>query len=45
MTNPAHAAELGANGRELVASRFGWRTMSDALLKDYAEQLAALEKK
>lgn len=45
MANPAHAAELGANGRELVASRFGWRTMSDALLKDYAEQLTALEKK
>ena len=45
MADPAHATELGTNGRELVASRFGWRTMSDVLLKDYMEQLAALEKK
>ena len=45
MADPAHATELGTNGRELVASRFGWRTMSDVLLKDYMEQLATLEKK
>ena len=40
VSNPALAAELGANGRALVASRFGWKTMSDTLLKDYAECLA-----
>ncbi len=39
ISKPEQAAELGANGRELVASRFGWKTMSDALLKDYAEYL------
>ena len=41
VANPALAAELGANGRKLVESRFGWKTMSDTLLKDYAECLAA----
>lgn len=41
VANPALAAELGANGRRLVESRFGWKTMSDTLLKDYAECLAA----
>ena len=41
VANPVLAAELGANGRKLVESRFGWKTMSDTLLKDYAECLAA----
>ncbi len=41
VANPALAAELGANGRKLVESSFGWKTMSDTLLKDYAECLAA----
>ena len=41
VANPALAAELGANGRKLVESHFGWKTMSDTLLKDYAECLAA----
>lgn len=41
VANPALAAELGANGRKLVEFRFGWKTMSDTLLKDYAECLAA----
>lgn len=41
IADPVHAAELGANGRRLVESRFGWRTMSEVLLKDYAECLAA----
>ncbi len=40
ISNPARAAGLGAAGRALVASRFGWKTMSDTLLKDYAECLA-----
>ena len=37
VANPALAAEHGANGRKLVESRFGWKTMSETLLKDYAE--------
>ena len=41
IADPVHASELGANGRRLVESRFDWRTMSDTLLKDYAECLAA----
>ncbi len=41
VAHPERTKELGREGRRLVASRFGWKTMSDALLKDYAQWLPA----
>ncbi len=36
---PGLAKEMGENGRELVKNRFGWRTMSDILEKEYLQGL------
>ena len=39
--HPEKTGKLGKAGRELVASRFGWKQMSDTLLEDYAKWLPA----
>ena len=39
VNDPSKTEALGKAGRELVSSRFGWKTMSDTLLEDYAEWL------